>query len=684
MNNISSIPTPATLYQRYLEEQRLTASDASRMGLQLVDPETASKLVKHVVAQHCIVFPYQGHPDFVRLRKLGKLGPKEGKYVQAKGSGCAPVYLPEVDLEWEEIKLDVSKPLLIVEGEVKADWGARAFEGIPVIGIAGVNMAGNLFNGDWIFKKRPVFVCFDHDENQPAGEYKFTVHNALQTLVGQLVQAGAEVKALHIGKVKGLDLSKKWGLDDYIRAGGDLKALLNTMATPEPWCKDLAKLLEDSIFVMGTNHAHVYSLEYGSRKSAADFHTTCKHMKRVIKRDDKPPKISRVSEEWMEHPRRKTAAGYVLDPRLPFGLTKPKDREFGDINLWVPYPEWAVGEESRGKFVKAEWQKFMEGLFGIHWEWVGTWASHMLNRPWEPTTQAVMLVTQVQGIGKSLFGEIIGRLVGVSHGLTLNAERIFNQFNASQEGKVWIVVNELDQKFDSKQGQMNDLITMDTMEIEPKGQDVMIFPNLRRWYFTTNNAAPCRLSKGQRRILVVYPPQLDTATHGDWGNWVGTIIAGFKGSDEDLGFIREWFDDIWEKNGKTWRSTAPVAINAAGEELAEASMTTTQVKASELLEMIEDNDGIGAVHPAVKKIHHTVFAELAAMIRAKYGTGRLLWKIAKVDGSSKQFTVYDLFGRLEFAPKTDGTRWAKIESSETTKLSGKISLKLAELENLYR
>lgn len=683
MSNITDINTPSTLYKRYLEEQKLTNKDVERMGLKLIDPVTATDLMGHQVVQHCILIPYQGNDDFVRLRKLGKLGPKEGKYVQAKRSGTAPVYLPEVDIDWEETKINPAKPLLIVEGEIKADWGARVYEGIGVIGIAGVNMAGRLFNGDWVLKQRPTYVCFDHDENQIGGEYKFTVHNALQTLVGQLVAAGANVKVLHIGKVKDLDLTKKWGLDDYLRAGLDPGALLNTRADPEPWCKDLAELLENCVYVVGMDHTHIYSFDDGSRKSPSDFHHSCKAMKRWVKQEGKPPRVSRISEEWIEHPRRKTAKKYILDPRLPFGVTTPKEGKIGDINLWTPYPEWPIADESRAEYVRREWQKFMEGLFSEHWKWVASWVAHMLNRPWEKTTQAVMLVTKVEGIGKSLFGEFIAKLTG-DHGLALNAERIFNQFNASQEGKIWIVVNELDQKFDSKQGQMNDLITMETLEIEPKGKDVMIFPNYRRWYFTTNSATPCRLPPKQRRILVINPPQLASDTHGEWGDWVRETVSQFKKNDTDLGVIREWFDQIWEEIGMKWDSTKPVPITEAGEDLAAASMTTTQMKAHNLLEMLEENEGIGSVHPSIKRTFHTVFGELSAMIRAKYGSGRILNKMVKIEGSLKQFTVYDLEGKLEFDVKTDKTRWAQIESSEAVRLSGKTSLKLNELENIYK
>lgn len=671
MSNVSRIPTPRSLYEQWIADQGLTASDVAAMQLALVDPVDVAPTLGFNPDAYSVFIPYApaGSPGYIRVRRLGV---KDNKYMSPKGSGCAPPYLPPVaGYDWMDIKADPSRPVAIAEGEVKSYWGSKM--GFPTVGIGGVDMQETLFDGSWIWRGRIVCIAFDHDLGQDPGQYKPGVALALGKLCSSLVERGADVKVLGLGWVNPTP-SQKCGLDDYLRAGGEWKALIATEQPPPEWCSELAAMLDECVYVTGTNHVHVYNLKNGSRKSPADFHDTHIEKKREVRGEGGKPKVKPISRIWIEHPGRVTVGGYTMDPRQSFGVRD------GSINLWRGYPTWPQGREGVGE----QWQRFMEGLFGEHWKWVGLWTGHMLNRPWEPTNQAVMLTTRVQGIGKSLYGDIVRDLCGV-HGLECSAGRMFDKFNSAMEGKTFIVVNELDIKFSAKEGAMNDLLSAETVTVEQKGKDTIELPNLRRWYTTTNASSPCRLSAGQRRVLVVAPPRVEGDTRGEWGTWVRETVAGYRRDGQAMGAIREWFDSLWWSSGEgegVWNPTKPVERTAEGDELAELTMTNTQVIAEELWRMgkEDENGGVLCAAPMTRAQHRAIFLELTAIVKARGGfVGQ---KKVRDSGRELYYSVYDLSGSLNRIDKTDGGHRIEVETAVAKASAERVALKVADLDRI--
>ena len=665
--------TPIELYNQYLERQGLGEADREAMGLRLVTSDQASKMVGFFVPCPCVFIPYPGS-DYYRMRMLGDIPEGYGKYLSARYSGCSPPYLPPTEgLAWSDIEVDTSVGLVVTEGEFKSFTGAKLL-GMPVIGLGGVDMQERLFVGDWTWKGRTVAICFDHDEGMPPGEYKPGVANALGRLASRLTHAGAKVVIWNIGAAVEAR-ERKWGLDDYLRAGGDPRLLLGSATAPPEWCKDLAELLDTCVLVRGTNHTHVYNLTNGSRKSVNDFHDAYVEKRRRVIGLDGKPKVEQVSKVWLTHTGRLTVGGYDANPRLPFGVVRGGE---GVINLWRGYPTgWAEppSAEARERVLEG-WSRFVEGLFGEHWKWIGLWTGHMLNRPWEGTNQAVMVVTMVQGVGKSLYGDIVRDLCG-PHGLERSASSMFNQFNALEESKTFIMVNELDVKFNSKEGQLNDLLSSETVEIEAKGKDVISLPNFRRWYFTTNTSSPCRLSKGQRRVLVVNPPRVVGDTRGEWGRWVGEEVAGWRRTEGGwaLGVIREWFDRLWYESGEgdgVWNSTRPVPETEAGREAAEASMTVNQIIAEALFELgdREGWDGVICAHPDLVRLYPKAFGDLTALVKAHGGYSG--YKVIKREGKLWKYRVWDRNRVLQ--RKVDSTGGNSFEMDSEVVLSRASSL----------
>lgn len=706
MASVLQFDSSVSDYRRVLEEHGISEADENRMGLQLIPPAVIKTLLgfDHEPRWHGMLIPYPGGggEDYIRVRRLGKVGVGESRYFSPKGSGHGPVYTPAWSgVDWEDIKVNPEEPLVITEGELKADCCFRV-GGVTAVGIGGVTMIRALFDGGWAWKGRSVLICFDHDpclrDGTPIipGEYKPEVRKALGKLASTLVARGASVQILSVG-MAALPLNesgRKWGIDDYLLAVGaeGWRALLGTARAPEPWVVELGEMLENCVLVRGTNQTHAYDLRFGSRKGLRDFHEAWGEQ--MMEGHNGKPKP--ISHEWYKHHQRLTVSNYCLDPGQPYGPTPGKPSQ---LNLWKPYPSWdSIGTDS---LVFTKWGSFVKGLFGEDvlpgtglacWQWVCLWVAHMLERPQEPTSQAVLVHTSVVGIGKSLFAEIVGRLVGRDHYCEVPNSRLDARFNAQLEGVVWAVTNELDILYTSREGMLGDLITAEDIDIECKGKDVITLPNLLRRYMTSNSSAPCRLGKGQRRILVVYPPRVSADTRGEWGTWVGSEVAGWKGSSVALASIREWFGELWGEHCSTWNPTAPVPLTEASNDLTEASLTTTQRLVEDLIGLAEENGGVLAIDPISKRARSKVWAEFSNSIRARGGqVGRKTIRLSnKLDGTNKliEFSVYDLHRTLETKAKiTAGgvihTPWIEIESDRARMLALSASRLIAAQESEY-
>jgi hypothetical protein len=249
-----------------------------------------------------------------------------------------------------------------------------------------------------------------------------------------------------------------------------------------------------------------------------------------------------------------------------------------------------------------------------------------------------------------------------------------------EEGKTFVVVNELDVKFNSKEGQLNDLLTEEVVKIEQKGKDTILLPNLRRWYFTTNTSAPCRLSRGQRRVFVIRPPKVGADTRGAWGIWVREVVAKWRKDEAALGYIRAWFDKLWMEEGEgNWDATAPVPQTEEGDEASEASMTKTDIIAHRVVEYIRGcKNGWSAVHPDYKIVDNKIWGQINEIV--KEGGGYVMQKERKQEGINTTFTVYDTEAKLPRKQKSNGGYRADVDGDEVAIRADKLKIAMREIK----
>ena len=483
------------------------------------------------------------------------------KYLSPKNSGSF-AYLPQVEgIDWPHISVDATEPLVITEGEYKSIAACK--RGVICVGLGGAwnfkSKSGGLCTplDKFEFEGRTVCIVYDADKESTRDQpYKSHVSKASVQLASMLEKRGAKVFLLYIAHTKIFVEGQKMGLDDYFEAGGSLDDLMETRSEPsmEP---QLAEMMRKYAIYMGTK-SHVLSLETGATYAMPEFENTVEVNK--IRMDGK--KVVQVARDFKMSRERPEFDRYVFDPALEGGL----DQERRVFNNWPGFDAVPVRDlESEEKYIR-----FMKKMCGGYYDYVVSWFAQMVQRPWEKTTIAMLCMSDVNGCGKSMMGELHGALLGgVYTGAPLT--RVLSPtFNSLLANKVMIQSDESDEFYANSGNLLKDLISSPTVKIEYKGRDTITLANLIRLFITTNSDRPMRLDANNRRVFVWRPDVTVEEARGEWGTWVGSEIKRMKDSAGGRNAIM-WYLMNWDLSG--WDATAPVKVTEEMHDLVDASPT---------------------------------------------------------------------------------------------------------------
>lgn len=633
----------AALYAQYIAKQELTPDQLEANKMRFVEGVEDSELLKiEEYARPCVFIPYH-QPDgslsgSFRVRKLRLKPDEKNKYWQPVASGDSGPYLPQGRWDWLEVFADPTQSLIITEGEIKSIIAQDYITDIPILSIGGVSMQKMLMaRGDIVWRDRVVVIAFDHDEGQEPGTYKFQVEGALGRLAEALILQGATVRCTQLGIcARNQGMTGKVGLDDYLRAGGDIGLLLNNLTDPPKGCELLAEMFDRYVCVSLTKPT-VWDSQTGNAYTYQNFRdATCDKWEdvRTGKTGAKVRKYK--SKEFLEHPNKPKAVKFTFDPSKPNGYLPDE----GLINSWVPFKTW------EGVPVKAEYKaafgRLVHTMAGEFPTQVAQWIAHYIRKPWERTSQCVLTATDHMGIGKSLEGEMVGHLVGEANYAETGIDRLADKFNAHLETKSWILINELDAKHTAKESWIKDLITREHNWIEHKGGGVYPVPNLRRYMMNSNLAASMKLGAGNRRVWVCRPSLNDDELE-EWKEWLEREVLVPWHEDRDcwLASCREWLEEV---DLEGYDPMADVINGEAAQELIDASMGPTESAAMALLEYWEaSDDAVLVLSSHTMKTIKPVITILKSKLR-----GRGIINAAKLIHTGKgNRDWHTLFGRFE-------------------------------------
>jgi hypothetical protein len=113
------------------------------------------------------------------------------------------------------------------------------------------------------------------------------------------------------------------------------------------------------------------------------------------------------------------------------------------------------------------------------------------------------LIMGGQGIGKSFIKEAMEAILGFSNADTIEADHLSNRFNTWMMGKSLVTVEEMRQVEKMSLGEkLKGYITAHSLQIEPKGQNLMPMPNRLNFLFFSNQADAIQIDTDDRRFFV--------------------------------------------------------------------------------------------------------------------------------------------------------------------------------------
>ena len=449
---------PVELFKAKLAESGLDEDDAESLGLELVSAEETAAFGKNFIPCASMRFPYMdklgletsdianGEPYF-RVRYLGDYekiyhqvrgengNKKPPKYMQ-KSNTLPMAYFPHIgDIDWLTISEDVTEPIIITEGELKAAKATK--EGFPTIGLGGVSSWRSVKHGiemldglkeiNW--QRRYTYVVFDSDyKTNPA------VCAELHKLAEYLDYLGAFVYIVSLPLVvDGHD--GKVGLDDFLvkepSANEKFMQLLK-MAVPLGFARVLFELnskyayIDDPGIVVDTNTGRKISVDVFKGHLAS----TSQYMKGTLAKDGSVKyQPVKAAAEWIGWSLRQCADQMIYSP----GDDKFFDRKFNTWTGWGVEP--AEGDIS--PFIELLDHLFTDAEEGAR-KWFEQWLAYPLQNPGVKMFSSAVIHGVFHGTGKSLLGYTMGEIYGKNF-TEIAGQDLHASFNDWAEGKQFIM-----------------------------------------------------------------------------------------------------------------------------------------------------------------------------------------------------------------------------------------------------
>ena len=509
----------------------LTPADVDAAGLFVA--ESVRSLYPDMPDGAAIVIPYYG-PDgalrryrtpqggelpFARVRWLSprqtpsmafsKPG-KGQRYDQPPRSGVA-AYFPRA-INWAEIIGDVSRGIVITEGEAKAICAVK--HGIPTIALGGVysfmtkDAAGLLPELEAItWRDRDVYLCFDSDAaTNPQ------VMAAEGRLADELQRArGAKLRIIRLPGAEG---GGKVGLDDYLTVAGAGAFSNLCRATGAVNAFDVKILRLNASVAWIEAEGGIYDLEQKQFIQKANFTSGSHHssQKHTVPTARGVKQIS-VAQEWLTHPLAQRFSQVLFRPGE--GRTVPCEGGRA-LNIWDGFQHPEPGDVT--PFLKLTAHLFST-LPANQRDLPLRLLAYKARNPQKKIPLSIVMVGP-EGAGKSLWGECVTDAFE-AYGKSMSAEQMVGKFNGWAEKCLVAVVDEAAANtIAENKEKVRAMISQMRIMMEEKFRPQREINCYTFFIFNSNRRAVSSYSYADRRMIVAdIPPKREADFYADVGKW---------------------------------------------------------------------------------------------------------------------------------------------------------------------
>jgi hypothetical protein len=134
------------------------------------------------------------------------------------------------------------------------------------------------------------------------------------------------------------------------------------------------------------------------------------------------------------------------------------------------------------------------------------WISHIIQKPETKTDVAIVIFSQVEGVGKNILWDFITKLLEGYTAKFRDTDAICDRFNGELMGKLICIGDEIESRAQHIANQLKDIITRREEVIEFKGKDKILIKDFKNYAFTTNNENVFKISDSDRRFMMVEAP----------------------------------------------------------------------------------------------------------------------------------------------------------------------------------
>jgi hypothetical protein len=281
---------------------------------------------------------------------------------------------------------------------------------------------------------------------------------------------------------------------------------------------------------------------------AETFVTSAKHKPGLLN-IDKPGIIPLINK------------GKVLNIYIPNYLEPIK----GDILFLTEFYTWLIGERK--------------------WKIIEEWIAYMVQYPGVKIKWAIVLVSEVEGVGKGLLAHICSRILGEDNvNENANYKHLTNSHNTLLVGKQLIVLNEVSLgDFKSKKEGTNTLknfVGDPVYSCNFKNKPMVVLPNLTNFMLFSNDPQVLGVSQGVRRYFFCNIQKTEQEIIEKTDQNFFQEAFDFVDSDEGASALLHYFKyEIKIKDPSIFQKRAP--------------------QTEDLLELIEKSK-----HPVIKKLEY--------------------------------------------------------------------------------
>jgi Family of unknown function (DUF5906) len=196
----------------------------------------------------------------------------------------------------------------------------------------------------------------------------------------------------------------------------------------------------------------------------------------------------------------------IVAERLEFLPGEPEITHDADgcriLNLWRP-PPWSEDATAPEPAPFLEHLKYLFDNDETAIHHVLNFLGHLVQRPQERVSHALLITSEAKGIGKSTLGTIVRRLVGEQNSRVAQTKDLKSSFDGWLVGKLIVQVDEIYEAGNwDLANKLKPLITERTVSVNIKYGPQIEIENFARFIMFSNHTSPLNVEDGDRRYFV--------------------------------------------------------------------------------------------------------------------------------------------------------------------------------------